>query len=425
MTTPVSPSPAADPQPTSWATPNADDYRPDTSRTALAITAACLVALSEVVEAVLIVPASDEMIRIDRDAGTDVSPDWAGAYYVASLVTFILIVMAYVATCLWLWRARQNSEALAPGHRHTRARGWVWGGWVVPIVSLWFPFNVVRDIADATHGAEGRGRPSRRTLALWWATWLAYVVTVQVISRLIAWNGDPGPSAARALVWVEMVNAILCLVALVFWVAVIRGVHRSQQLAAEALTPTPPEGVPLPGRGGGGAAWALVVVPVLAVAGFALAASVAVVAVYEGIAEGSTATSRDSGTSGAASSPNHRATYIEDLHEGDCVAKALSAGAVPETVDVVPCEHRHAHEVYAVVDLPSGPFPGETIVSRLADHRCTTEFRDFDGISIDRSVLDILFMYPTDAQQWSYHRSVICMASGAAPTSHSYAGTHH
>jgi len=112
-------------------------------------------------------------------------------------------------------------------------------------------------------------------------------------------------------------------------------------------------------------------------------------------------------------------------HEGDCVAKALSAGAVPETVDVVPCEHRHAHEVYAVVDLPSGPFPGETIVSRLADHRCTTEFRDFDGISIDRSVLDILFMYPTDAQQWSYHRSVICMASGAAPTSHSYAGTHH
>ena len=303
-----------------------------------------------------------------------------------------------------------------------RACAWLGlGWWVVPIVSLWFPFNVVRDIADATRNPARRG-PSNPTLALWWGAWLAYLVTVQISSRLIPWNGDPGPSAARALMWVEIVNAVLSVVALVFWVGIIYGVQRSQQLAAAALTPTPPEGVPALERAGAGAAWALVVVPVLAVAGFALLGSAAVVGAYEGVTETPSAAGPDGGASGESSSANSGATYIEDLAEGDCLAKPLSGGVVPETVDVVSCEQRHAHEVFAASDLPAGPFPGQASVRRQAKRVCRTAFRDFVGISLDRSVLDVIFMYPMDEQQWSFDRSVVCVATGTAPTSHSSPG---
>src|SRR5688572_18369651 len=71
----------------------------------------------------------------------------------SSLLYLLLLVASYVATCLWLWRARQNSELLGPGHHHARSRGWVWGGWVCPIVNLWFPFQVVKGV----HLASTRG----------------------------------------------------------------------------------------------------------------------------------------------------------------------------------------------------------------------------------------------------------------------------
>ena len=135
-----------------------------------------------------------------------------------------MLVVAYVTTGLWLWRARLNAEVLAPNYEHRHRRGWVWGAWVVPIVFLWFPFNVVRDIATATRDTE-RSRPSARFVGFWWVTWLVYVVAVQISSRLVPWNGAPGATAARALVWVEIISAVASAVALLFWIKIVRGIQ--------------------------------------------------------------------------------------------------------------------------------------------------------------------------------------------------------
>jgi hypothetical protein len=334
------------------------------------------------------------------------------------------LLVAYVSTCLWLWRARLNSEALAPGHAHSRRRGWVWGGWVVPIVLFWFPFNVIGDIAAATRNPERRDGPSTRALGRWWALWLGYLVTGQVNSRLVPWNGIPSPSAARALVPVEILNATLAVLALACWIPMIRGVHRSQGRAAAALVPQPVEGSPSPAPARAGAAWMLIVIPVLFAATCVVVGGILVAGAYEAVND---PTMSDADQSGERSSVNQGATstYIEDLAEGDCLTTSLTGSVVPQAVDVVPCEKRHAHEVYAASDLPAGPFPGEQSVARQARQVCKTEFRDFVGISLDRSVLDVIYMYPMDAQQWSHNRSVICVTSGAGPTNHSYANTRH
>lgn len=73
---------------------------------------------------------------------------------------------------------RGNAEALNPIARHVRERGWVWGSWVCPVVSLGFPFQIVRDVQAATnpHG--------RRTALIgwWWAEFLVLNLTLNAYS---------------------------------------------------------------------------------------------------------------------------------------------------------------------------------------------------------------------------------------------------
>ncbi|MEU2199373.1 DUF4328 domain-containing protein [Isoptericola sp. NPDC019482] len=78
-----------------------------------------------------------------------------------------LQVATFVVACLWLQQCRRAAVALSPTVRQVRGPVWVWLGWAVPVVSLWFPFQVVRDVRAAAVGGRA---PSR--LGWWWACWL-------------------------------------------------------------------------------------------------------------------------------------------------------------------------------------------------------------------------------------------------------------
>lgn len=70
---------------------------------------------------------------------------------------------------VWLRRARINAE----GHdyRQRRARGWTFWGWIIPIVNLWFPFQIIGDIWRAGLPTQQR-RKTAWLPALWWTCWL-------------------------------------------------------------------------------------------------------------------------------------------------------------------------------------------------------------------------------------------------------------
>ena len=254
MATPTSPAPGAAPLQTQGETPHHAAYRPGATATALAIVAACLIAASNTIETVLIVPASRQYVDANENGSTTFTPDFTIGYQFVSLLTLGLLLVTYVVTSVWLWRARGNAEYLAPDAPHTLNRGWVWGSWVVPVIFLWFPYQVVRDVAGATRddtgGREGPerpgrpGRPSRRLVGLWWGAWVAYLLTTQVVSRIMPWDGNPTSSAARTLVWLEVLDAAVCLVALVLWIRLLLGIHHSQDRAAALLHPAAAYEVP-------------------------------------------------------------------------------------------------------------------------------------------------------------------------------------
>jgi Domain of unknown function (DUF4328) len=141
-------------------------------------------------------------------------------------VAVIVLAAAWVTTSAWLYRARRNSELIDPSTKHARARVWTWLGWVAPVVFLWFPFQLVRDVRRASDPRP----PPRALLGVWWALWLAALLTSRfgfVISR-DAVDDDGSIPQVTIITWLA---AALMVLALVQWALVMRSVVLPQREA--------------------------------------------------------------------------------------------------------------------------------------------------------------------------------------------------
>jgi len=178
-------------------------------------------ALVQVVSTVLAFPAAS---AVKESTSQDVFDELGVAFYALStLALFPVGLAAYVVTCLWLGKCRKNAERFAPDYRQERGAVWVWLGWWVPIVSLWFPYQVVRDVRRASIQFHGQGS----ALGWWWFCWLVWLFGSRIAGNLFPEEaGDTG--AADALVVVEAVNGIAIVVGLVLWVRIVREITRAQ-----------------------------------------------------------------------------------------------------------------------------------------------------------------------------------------------------
>jgi hypothetical protein len=84
---------------------------------------------------------------------------------------------------------------------------WVWLGWVIPVVSLWFPYQVVRDILRATCGAVRGVSVPRNLLGPWWTSWLLLAWAMQIGDRLAL--TDASGTAVVVTEWATAMAALL------------------------------------------------------------------------------------------------------------------------------------------------------------------------------------------------------------------------
>lgn len=163
-----------------------------------------------------------------RHGGSAGYSDWSVVVYdLTEILFFVGLLAGWVSGSLWLGRARANAETITPTYAHTRAAGWAWGGWLVPIVALWFPFQVVRDVRFAT-----LNRPAVWPLVgWWWGLWLAmsigYQIYFEVADDQVRDGGGAVATQALATVW-----AVLLVAALVLWGLVLKTITSEQHAAA-------------------------------------------------------------------------------------------------------------------------------------------------------------------------------------------------
>lgn len=216
--------PAGETQPTA----PSSGYGPISPPNGLAVavlSAAAALTLVQVIVWLTSYETSRELVSM-AESGTPVENGPILAYDLVNLVLLPAMLVAYVLTCVWLQVSRANAERLSPDYPHERGKVWVWLGWWVPIVSFWFPFQVVRDVRRALlrqPSKEGTG------LGLWWTGWIVALIATNAAGRLAPVSGVPSEGRVQALPWVELVTLLGLLVALVPWVRIVRSTTAAQR----------------------------------------------------------------------------------------------------------------------------------------------------------------------------------------------------
>ncbi|MEU4389574.1 DUF4328 domain-containing protein [Kribbella sp. NPDC023855] len=141
----------------------------------------------------------------------------------------VALVAAAVTFISWLRQVRANAEMFcrAP-HRH--GRGWVIGGWFVPVISLWYPKQIVDDVVAASSPrtsphADRLPEETSGIVLIWWATWIG-----SNLLDLAAPSTPDNPAAGDLLRMASFSigSAVLSVVAAVYAVRVVRLVNNLQ-----------------------------------------------------------------------------------------------------------------------------------------------------------------------------------------------------
>lgn len=156
--------------------------------------------------------AAPDSVDLGSITAADNAAITAGDFQVAAMIVTGILFIA------WLYRARQNAEGFNSG-MHRRGPRWAIGGWFVPIMNLWVPYQVVNDTLLATEAKPGE-RHGYGLIRAWWMTWLAAALGLQIFAA----QGDP--STAEGFVSQRLVGAWLQVVVVVAAVLAILVVGR-------------------------------------------------------------------------------------------------------------------------------------------------------------------------------------------------------
>jgi hypothetical protein len=146
---------------------------------------------------------------------------------VAGLVGAVMLA-AFIVTCVWLSECRKFAVAVKPFYHHQRGAVWAWLGWVIPIVSLWFPYQVVRDLRRSTiRGSSG--------IAGWWTGWIVASIFTYQTNMLVLRGEDPA-----LLPVYEIITTCALVISFVGWLRIVRELTLAQRAHVAAFeSPVP------------------------------------------------------------------------------------------------------------------------------------------------------------------------------------------
>jgi hypothetical protein len=109
-----------------------------------------------------------------------------------------------------------------------------------------------------------------------------------------------------------------------------------------------------------------------------------------------------------------------DVKVGDCL-KEIPGSTRVLTVDTIECDQPHAGEVFAVLLMPEGDFPGEPAIEEY-QNKCEPELASYAPEAITDDSVQLYVLYPT-AETWEQgDRAVTCVATLDPPRAGSLKG---
>ncbi|MGV0746108.1 septum formation family protein [Mycolicibacterium sp. XJ870] len=106
-------------------------------------------------------------------------------------------------------------------------------------------------------------------------------------------------------------------------------------------------------------------------------------------------------------------TEATEVKTGDCLAEIPDSTRVLY-VQTVSCDQPHKGEVFAVMLMPDGAFPGDAEVIKYTD-KCGPALAEYSPAAVDDPANRLLVLYPTADSWQSGDRMVTCIAASQNP----------
>ncbi|MEU0885694.1 DUF4328 domain-containing protein [Lentzea sp. NPDC005914] len=148
---------------------------------------------------------------------------------------FLLTLAAGVVFVVWLYNARVNAERLTPAAEHRRSRTWVWLGWFVPFVNLWYPKQVVDDVWRASdpqqQGVPLQQRVQHKLVTQWW---IAFVL-MWIMDRAYLHSYRNGMLTTDSFLTTAIFSTLSAIAGVVAAVLVVQVVKRISDFQSSPL----------------------------------------------------------------------------------------------------------------------------------------------------------------------------------------------
>jgi hypothetical protein len=139
------------------------------------------------------------------------------AYDAMTVIIPITMISSWVITSLWLKKLHIAATATNPTAMRLK-RPWVFWSWIVPVVSLWFPKNIIEDLLKAEGSDESKSLIGKDTLT-WWLTWVGFAL-VNNIGIVSAFDAADGYVPIRPEL--ELAGACLLTGAYLVWIRIVK-----------------------------------------------------------------------------------------------------------------------------------------------------------------------------------------------------------
>ncbi len=155
----------------------------------LALSSSTALLAAQWIMAVISIPSSQDYAnQIDQGKSPQ---DIVTLYDNLSLLITVAIIWAWISTNrflnpIYLEEVQANPESIR------LKKGWVTWGWLVPIVSFWYPKRIVDDLLNAKAKRTGKVNPIGKASGTWWATWISFVL-INDLGALNAITGVADP----------------------------------------------------------------------------------------------------------------------------------------------------------------------------------------------------------------------------------------
>ncbi len=102
-----------------------------------------------------------------------------------------------------------------------------------------------------------------------------------------------------------------------------------------------------------------------------------------------------------------------DVKAGDCL-KELPASGLVITVDTAPCGEPHTGEIFSVMTMPDGDFPGQFAIEEY-QNKCAPELAKYSPEAAEDPDVGLFVLYPSEDSWGQGDRFVTCIATTELP----------